>query len=245
MNVTTGLQPTPQRTLLYGVAGIGKTTCAAQFPAPVFIPTEDGCGHVPVARFPICKTLANAMDAIGELFTEDHEFKTVVVDSADWLEQLIFAEVCREFRVQTVGDIDYGKGYLRALSHWRTITAGLDALRTRKRMSTVLLAHETFDRFEDPERSGYDRYAPALQRLAREYVCGWCDNVLFANYEVLTRETAGKFKKQVTKAVGEGRRILRCQQRPAAVAKNRLGMPAEIDFSWDAIAPFFSPVEKQ
>ena len=40
--ITSGTIAAPVKTVLYGPEGIGKSTFAAQFPAPVFIDTEGG-----------------------------------------------------------------------------------------------------------------------------------------------------------------------------------------------------------
>lgn len=40
MNITKGKIPSPLKVVLYGVEGIGKSTFASQFPAPLFIDTE-------------------------------------------------------------------------------------------------------------------------------------------------------------------------------------------------------------
>ena len=79
----------PPRIVVYGTHGIGKSTFAANAPAPVFIQTEEGLDAINVDAFPLCTSYEEMVDAIGALASEDHEFATVVVDSADWAEQLI------------------------------------------------------------------------------------------------------------------------------------------------------------
>jgi hypothetical protein len=226
--------------MVYGPPGVGKTTFASQAPNPVFIATEEGCNDLDVARFPMPANLADVLGYIGELYAEPHEYKAVVVDSLDWLEKLVFDRVCADRRVKTIGDIDWGKGYTAALAHWKTIVEGLDALRDKRGMMVILTSHATFERFEDPETNGYDRYVPDLNRHAATLLREWCDEVLFATFSVTVREADGKFARKVSKAIG-GDRILRTTQRPSAVAKNRLGMPDEIEFSWSAFSKFLNP----
>lgn len=50
--ITSGTIAAPVKTVLYGPEGIGKSTFAAQFPAPVFIDTEGGTKRLNVARLP-------------------------------------------------------------------------------------------------------------------------------------------------------------------------------------------------
>ena len=88
--VQKGKQQRARRTVLYGTHGIGKSTWASEWPNAVIVQTEDGCADLDVAKFPLCETLTDCWGAIMELGgEEDHGFQTVVVDSADWLEQLI------------------------------------------------------------------------------------------------------------------------------------------------------------
>lgn len=41
----------PQRVVIYGPEGIGKSTLAAAFPEPVFLDTEGGTIHLNITRF--------------------------------------------------------------------------------------------------------------------------------------------------------------------------------------------------
>ena len=81
----------PPRIILYGTHGVGKSSFAAQADRPVFIQTEEGLDALNVTAFPLARSYDEVMEAIGSLYSEDHEFGTVVLDSADWMEQLIFA----------------------------------------------------------------------------------------------------------------------------------------------------------
>lgn len=51
MKITRGKIPGAKKCVLYGPEGIGKSTLAAQFPAPLFIDTENGTKELDVARF--------------------------------------------------------------------------------------------------------------------------------------------------------------------------------------------------
>lgn len=105
--------------LVYGSSGVGKTTLAADAPAPIFIDTEEGSGSLDVARFPKPKTFTEVIEMLTSLLTEKHNYKTLVVDSLDHLEPLIWAEVCEENKVKDIGDLPYGRGYSLALGKWQ------------------------------------------------------------------------------------------------------------------------------
>ena len=223
-----GRSRAPRRTLVYGVHGVGKSTFGAMAERPVFIQTEEGLADIECERFPLAGSLADALEALGALYTEEHEYGTVVIDSLDWLERLIWAEVCRKRGVETIEDIGYGKGYVFALTCWREVLAGLDALRADRGMGVVLIAHAQIEKFNNPETDAYDRYAPRLHRLASAIVQEWCDEVLFATYRVHTKATDEGFNRKRVVGLGSGERVLRTTERPAHLAKNRLGLPEEI-----------------
>jgi len=234
--VTTGRSPAPRRVMLYGTHGIGKSTFASRAPKPIFIQTEDGLGEIDCDKFPLTATFDQAMQALSELYTEKHAFRTVVVDSLDWLERQIWAEVCRKRNVESIEDIGYAKGYSFALTQWREFLEGLTALRNDKGMMIVLIAHSRIERFENPETESYDRYVPRLHRLASQVLQEWCDEVLFATFKVYTKQTDEGFDRKRSQGIGTGERIMRTVERPAHVAKNRLALPEEMPLDWDAYA---------
>ena len=226
--ITTGRVQCPRRTLVYGVQGVGKSTFGAMAESPVFIQTEDGLNDIDCSRFPIATSLADVMSALGALYAEKHEYRTVVIDSLDWLERLIWADVCTKRSVESIEDIGYAKGYVFALAQWRDVLAGLDALRNERGMSIVLIAHAMIEKFANPETETYDRYVPRLNKHASALVQEWCDEVLFATYQIHTKQTDEGFNRKRTQGIGTGERILRTCERPAHAAKNRLSLPDEM-----------------
>jgi hypothetical protein len=222
--------------MLYGTHGIGKSTFASCAPKPVFIQTEDGLGEIDCDKFPLTARFDQAMQALSELYTDKHPYRTVVVDSLDWLERMIWAEVCRKRNVDSIEDIGYAKGYVFALTQWREFVEGLTALRNDKGMTVLLIAHARIERFENPETESYDRYVPRLHRLASQVIQEWCDEVLFASFKVFTRQTDEGFDRKRTHGIGTGERIIRTVERPAHVAKNRLNLPEEMPLDWETYA---------
>lgn len=234
--ITTGKQIRPRRTMVYGVHGIGKSTFGAMAENPVFIQTEDGLADIGVAKFPLCQTVGDVKSGIGALYTEKHDYATVVIDSLDWLERLIFAEVCAKRNVKSIEDIGYAKGYTFALTHWREILDGLDALRNERDMQVILIAHAGVQKFDNPETESYSRYEPKLHKTSAALVMEWCDEVFCAIYKVLTKETEEGFGKKRARGIGEGDRVLRTTDRPAHSAKNRMNLPSEIPLDYRAYA---------
>src|SRR5690606_24699815 len=123
----------------------------------------------------------------------EHEYRTVVIDSLDWLERLIWAEVCADQGVDNTEKIGYAKGCTFAIDKWRAVLGALDALRSDRSMTVVLIAHAKIEKYENPETVPYDRYSPRLHKLASALVQEWCDEVLFATYKVHTIKVAEGF----------------------------------------------------
>ena len=153
-----GKQEIPPRICIYGGHGIGKSTLASQFPKPIFISTEDGLDSLDVVSFPRASSVTDVVESIKTLIKEDHEYKTVVIDSVDWLvEPLIMQNVESSHEAK---DLAYGKGQMLVAEEFREILQGLDVLRTKRNMNVVLIAHSAVIRFEDPRTEPYDRYQP-------------------------------------------------------------------------------------
>ena len=237
-SIQKGRLPAPRRTLLYGVQGVGKSTFGAMAESPIFVPIEDGLADIDCERFPLAEKYADVLATLATLYTQEHGYRTVVVDSLDWLERLIWSEVCRKRGVESIEDIGYGKGFAFALTQWKEVLAGLDALRNERGMAVILIAHAQIERFNNPETDAYDRYAPRLQKQASALIQEWADEVLFGCYRVHTRQTDEGFNRKRVVGLGRGERVVRTTERPAHVAKNRLNLPDEIPLDYRVYAAY-------
>ena len=249
-NITTGRDNRPPRLMIYGQEGVGKSTFGANAPAPIFVQTEDGLGEIDCAKFPLAKSLAEVTNALKALRDEEHSYQTVVIDSLDWLERLIFDEICRAYGVRSIEKADggFGHGYTIAVNYWRDILSLLDELRNKRNMAVILLAHAKVERFEDPESSAYDRYSPRLHKLAAGLISEWADAAMFATKRFRVQKEASGFSGERGIAApigaGGGDRILRTNCGPACMAKNRYNLPEEIPLSWQAFMDILMEAKK-
>jgi hypothetical protein len=238
-SIQRGRQSRPPRVLLYGVEGIGKSTFGSEAPKPIFIQTEDGLDEIECDRFPLATKLDDVFTSLKTLHTETHDYETVVIDSLDWLERLVWDKLCEQYSVASIEKVDggYARGYMLALTMWRELLDHLNALRARG-MVIILIAHSKVERFEDPESSPYDRYSPRLHKHAGALINEWCDAVLFATRKMRTQSEDAGFnrKRTVAHAIGKdgGERIMRAYGSPSCVAKNRYGIAEEMPLSWNS-----------
>ena len=230
----------PPRILVYGTEGIGKSTFGSQAPTPIFVQTEDGLDELDCDKFPLATNYDDVLTALTELKTQQHDYESIVIDSLDWLERLIWDKLCAQNGVNSIEKVDggYARGYTLALTYWREIIDQLNVLRSGRGMVVVMIAHSKVERFEDPESSPYDRYSPRLNKHAAALVSEWSDAVLFATRKIRTQSEDAGFnrKRTIAHAIGKdgGERILRCVGGPTCVAKNRYGITDELPLSWAA-----------
>lgn len=232
----------PPLVVAYGIHGIGKTTLASEFPDAVFIQAEQGTpGGVELNTFGEIDTFDDVLDSIGSLITEDHDYKTLVVDSLDAMEPLIWAHTCKQNEWTNIEAPGFGKGYIALDEPWRVFLGGCKEL-TRNGVAVVLIAHSDISRFDSPTTDPYSRYGIKLHKRAAALVQEEADIVAFFNYRIALKEKDVGFKK-VSHAEGGGTRLIHLEERPGFLAKNRYQMPASIEYKvgkgYSALAEYF------
>jgi hypothetical protein len=255
--VQKGRMAMPLRCLFYGTEGVGKSTLAAHSPNPIWFDIEDGTARLDVARYMFRDEPGGHMPqsypeigaALDDLLTNEHEFKTLVLDTADRLEMLLHRYICHRDSatakqpLRTVEDYGYGKGYLVALDEWRALCSKLDRLRMARRMNVIILGHAQIKAFNNPEGDNYDRYIPRINEKAGGFLKEWADVTGFCVFE----EGAGKLPGGESKAKGfsTGRRLVKLARTAAFDAKSRYAVPAEVELeAANPWAPFAKAMEE-
>ena len=225
--------------IVYGGPKIGKSTFAAGAPNAVFVQTEEGLDGLDVTRFPMAERLGDVYGALQSLATEEHDFETVVLDSLDWTEPLVWQHVARENQVGSIEEVGggFGKGYVEALKEGRHLLDGLASLRNERGMGVVIIAHDEIRRMTPPDGEPYDYAALKLHKRAAAMVEEWADIIGYASQKQAIRKDDLGFNKKHSRAVALGdKRVLHLGKAPSYVTGNRFGMPSEVELSWDAFA---------
>lgn len=231
--LVSGRQERPVRVVLYSVDGLGKSTWAADAPAPLFIGAEDGTSQLDVDRLPDINAWTDILDSLHELTVSGHKFQTVVLDTADWAEAMLWAYLAKRDGKKSIEDYGYGKGYVAALDEWRVLVSALDRLRDAKGMNVIVLCHSWIKAFKNPEGDDFDRYEMKLHAKASGLLKEWADVVLFGTYETFAIKADAKAK---AKGLSSGARVVYTQRTAAYDAKNRYSLPEQLPLSWSAFA---------
>jgi hypothetical protein len=234
--------PKPPRIIIHGDAGIGKTTFGVCAPSPVVIQTEDGLGNLDAVAFPLATSFEDVMSALQSLYTEPHDFKTLVVDSLDWLEPLIWKNVCETHSQKSIETFGYGKGYVEAATVWRQFYDGITALRDARSMTIIMIAHSQVVHVEDPTMPAYDSHDLKLHKRASAIAEEYADVILFAAMQTNTITEDAGFNNKRVRATSTGERIMHTVGQPAFTAKNRYSLPSPLPLAWEAFAQAMNPV---
>ena len=234
LNITSGKIDRALKVVVYGSEGIGKTTFAAAFPEPLFIDTEGGTAHMDVRRIDRPQSWDELLSIVEEVASDPNVCKTLVLDTADWAEALCANYICQKYKQNSIESFGYGKGYTYLAEEFGRLFTEFDAV-IESGKNVVITAHAKMRKFEQPDEQGaYDRWEMKLSKQVAPLLKEWCDMLLFLNYKtyVVTSETNSK------KAQG-GKRVMYTSHHPCWDAKNRHGLPAEMEMDFAGIAHLF------
>lgn len=234
----------PPVILLYGVDGIGKSSLAAEFPDPIYLPTE---GERPPSdvELPTPGTIegfGELLDVFGELLTEEHDRKTVIIDSLDGLEPLVWRATCARLGINSIEEAGFGKGYVEADTEWGEYLSACAAL-AQAGICVVQIAHPEIVRFDSPTTDPYSRYQPKLHKRANALVRERSDIVAFLNYRISLKEKEVARQTKITHAEGGKERQIHLNEGAGFNAKNRYSAPDTVVYKkgqgYKALAEFF------
>jgi hypothetical protein len=178
--------------LVYGPAGVGKSTLAAGIDPDhtLFLATEPGLGGLEVFQQRIT-TWQQFRDAGSALANEKHPYRVVVVDTVDELSRMCVEAVLDELNLREkrpkkageyihVSDFEYGKGYDAVGEEFRLRVAKLCSLG----LGVVFTSHAKEGTVKSRTGEELTTFAPDIgQRKLREWLIGFVDYILLARPE--------------------------------------------------------------
>ncbi len=227
--------PPPSTFVITGVPGIGKTTLAAGLPAPLYIATDPGLRgleHIP--RFQVNRdftTFPEIRSLLDEaIAAKDLPFRSLVIDTLDALETMIYADVCAEGKVKSIEDFagGYGRGYTRGREKLEELLTRLSIL-NRRGLIIMILSHVQAKLMKQPDGMEFNKWVMKGNEKFNSILIGWADNVLFANYQMYVGDA-----KKKTAVMGD--RLLYTTETAAYSAKNRWGLPESLPLDWHALS---------
>lgn len=243
--------PQPDRLLVHGEAGVGKSTFAAQAPKAVLLPLEKVGSHVQrdvrdrgglVLRQ--VATLQALHEALEQVAAEGAAYSALILDGINFAERwiwdlLVTAEPPsksgrKATSIEEVGG-GYGKGYTAAIDHWRQILWRLEQVQERAGLRVILVGHTDRRKVKNAVGDDYEVMALAVHPSAGELIQRWTDSTLYAEWEKVIGQSASDER---GKLFATRNRIVHCQANGAWQAKDRHGRPPVLPLDWAAVEPY-------
>lgn len=245
MEITRGRERKGVKFLIYGPEGIGKSTFVSKIPGVVFTDTEGSTGELDVLRLPKPTSWPMLLEEADYVLAHPEEVKAWAIDTGDWAERLCIDYVCATHLINgkpgdSIEAYGYGKGYVFLYEEFGRLLNKMQEMSDRG-VHVGFTAHAMMRKFEQPDEMGaYDRWELKMTKKVAPLVKEWSSLMLFANYKTLVYMADDKGKKH--KASG-GKRVMYANHHPCWDAKNRYGLPDEMDFDFAQVAHLFASVE--
>jgi hypothetical protein len=229
---------------IFGEGGTGKTLLGSTFPSPVYIRAEDGfdvfTGKKPYAM-PVLENGMDIFPQLDALLEQEHNFKSLIVDSITALDKLFESHVVRsdpKAKSITSAAGGYGAGYSAVAELHSKVKDKCDRLRNEKGMTIVFLGHVEIEKMDMPDQPDYSRYGMRIHKKSIGYYTDFVSLVGFLRERSIVNAETGKAK-------SFGDRVLICHKVVSSISKNRFGITEEIEVPEGSnplldIIPFFS-----
>lgn len=233
LDIISGATESAPKVMIYGLAGVGKSTLASKLKRPVFFDFEGGLSYLGVNRTPQYDDIEEFMtDLLRLTKASERKFDTIVIDSADWMMRL-FVEQASGIRYsgdgkerkgdktdQTPIDVTmtlnrsnggYGNGKQVLENYVRSKLIRLLSKLNAKGYGICLVAHADKKQIMDADGVDVDQIVPKIDVNTMNVFVEWCDNVFYLKKDA------------------DDNHILLLESDSVALAKNRLGKTGEVN----------------
>ena len=224
-----------------GEQGVGKTSFGAEWPSPIFLAIEDGLLSIADRNLPVvgCDTTDELIDAFRSLHADNHDFRTVVIDSMTALEAMIIEKMLADERSKSLAHLGggYGAGYRMLEAKMQKLVGMAEHLLSK--MHVIMICQSEIESFSPEDAEPYDRLTVRIDKRCKRLVIDKPDAVVFIREKKDVQKTSGSHI-----AIGTGERELLCHKCPSAVSKNRLGITEVLDLP-PGTNPLLDPEQRQ
>lgn len=222
-----GLLSLPEKVVIYGPGGVGKTELVANLQqmgkTVKIIDLDEGSHKHHVKRVRGISDWATLRTYIQD-DSKWEDVDVLCIDSVTKAEELAVAHTIQTVphekghKVTSVEGYGFGKGFQHVYDTFLPLLADLDR-HVRAGRSVVLICHECVANVPNPSGEDFIRYEPRLQSPSsgkasiRHRLKEWCDHLLFVGYDVAVNSDG--------KGTGAGTRTIYPVELPTHWAKSR------------------------
>lgn len=176
------------RLLLYGPPKIGKTALASGFPNTVFAATEKGYKSLKIYKKDI-EDWDMFKDFINDIVKGNHDFRTVVIDTADLLFDKCSQAVCERLGIEHESEAEWGRGWTATKEEFtRTINKLMQS-----RYGVIFISHTKGDKITTKVEE-ITKTVPTLNNQARKILLPLVDTIGCMRYKTYKFKESGKKK---------------------------------------------------
>ena len=235
MQIIDKATPTQAKLLLYGASGVGKSTLASKLDSPILLDLEGGVNYLDCPRTPQITSLDEFYSILIDLGrnrdTTYKDYKTIVIDSADWLVRLVVEKAAGI----DINNLDmtlnksnggYGNGNQALVNQIRTKLLPFLSKLNLKGYGICLIAHLDQKVILDGEGIKTETITPKIDTNTMTSFVEWVDFVYYL------------------KKKDDGERVVLVESDGVALAKNRIGLTGEYSLNDNDINDLLKPAMK-
>lgn len=154
---------------IHGSPKSGKTTFCSTFPGALFIATEAGHNFVSVYKVDVL-SWEDIRQTVSNLITTKHEFKTIIIDTADNAYKMVTRYVCKKHDIEHESELGFGRGYHAVRDEFHNVVQQL----TQRGFGVVFISHSDQENVKTKTKE-FTRIDSTMPSTAKKLLHGLVD----------------------------------------------------------------------